>query len=178
MTASPSASSEQNGPISPRLGMATQAVHLPECQGIWSTSSVVYMPQNPLFLAIDVPKEHEMSLIAEPNIIKEFRLPFDLVLGSPSHHSTFCYVSWCDFLLYLDPLWVRMKILDEDSLRWSTWIERPSSRLNLLMYFLGLFLTDSLTPFRLTRVLALSFLPDLGVSAFLLSLFTDPLARN
>ena len=47
----------------------------------------------------------------------------------------------------------------QNSLHWSTWTERP-------------------TAFRLTRVLALSFLPDLGVSSFLLSLFTDPVAQN
>ena len=41
----------------------------------------------------------------------------------------------------------------------------------------GTLLTDSLTAFGLTRVLALSFLPHLGVSAFLLSLFTDPVAQ-
>ena len=137
----------------------------------------MYAPE-PIALAIDVPKEQEMCLIAETNVIKEFRLLFNLVLGSPAHHSTFCHVSWYVFFLYLDPLWVQMKILDEDSLQWSTWIERPSSRLNLLMDFLGLFLTDSLTAFGLTRVLALSFLPHLGVSAFLLSLFTDPVAQN
>ena len=119
-----------------------------------------------------------MCIITEPNIIKEFRFLFDNVLGSPAHHNTFCNVSWCEFLFYLDPLWVEMKILDQGSLQWSTWIERPSSRPNLWIDFFGLFLTDSLTAFRLTRVFALSFLPELGISAFLQSLVTDPVARN
>ena len=122
----------------------------------------------PIVLAIGVPREQKVCLIAEPKIIKEFRFLFDLVLGSPAHHNTFCYVSWCEFLFYLDPLWVQMKVLDQDF---------PSSRLNLWMEFFRLFPTDSLTVFRLTRVLALSFLTDLGVSACFLSLFTV-VARN
>ena len=120
-TTSPSASSNQNGPIMPSL-----AVHL------------TWLPK-PCF-----------SLN-----VRAFE---------------FCHVSWCEFLLYLDPLWVQMN--------WSTWIQRLNSQLNLWMDFFGLFPTDSLTAFRLRRVPVLSFLPDLGVSAFLLSLFTDPVTRN
>ena len=49
----------------------------------------------------------------------------------------------------------------QDSLQWSTWIERPSSRLHLRMDFFRLFPTYSSTVFRLTRVFPLSFLSDL-----------------
>ena len=70
----------------------------------------------PIVLATNVPREPKLCLIAEPNIIKEFRFIFDPVLGSLAHHNRFCHVNWCEFLLYLDPLWVQMKILDQESL--------------------------------------------------------------
>ena len=44
-------------------------------------------------------------------MLKEFRLLFNLVFGLPGHHSKFCHMSWCEFLFYLDPLWVQMKII-------------------------------------------------------------------
>ena len=53
----------------------------------------LYAPE-PIVLAIDVPREQKVCLIAEPNIIKEFRFLLNLVLGSPAHHNTFCHVLW------------------------------------------------------------------------------------
>ena len=44
-------------------------------------------------------------------MLKECRLLFDLVFGLPGHHNKFCHMSWCEFLFYLDPLWVQMKII-------------------------------------------------------------------
>ena len=92
-------------------------------------------------------------------MLKEFRFLFDLVLELPTYNR-FCYVSWCEFLLHLNPLWVQMKILVR------------------ILCNEAHELKDSPTAFRLIRVPTFSFLPDLGVSGFLLSLFTDPAARN
>ena len=44
----------------------------------------LYAPE-PIVLAIDVPREQKVCLIAKLSIIKEFRFLFDLVLGSPAH---------------------------------------------------------------------------------------------
>ena len=48
----------------------------------------------PIVLAIAVPREQKVCLIAEPNIIREFRLLFDLVLGSQAHHNMSAAVSF------------------------------------------------------------------------------------
>ena len=69
-----------------------------------------------LILAIDMAREQEVCFIAEPNIIKKVRILFDLVFEPLAHHSTFFHVSWCEFMLDLDPVWVQLKILDHDSL--------------------------------------------------------------
>jgi len=74
-----------------------------------------------IVLAIDMPTEQKVCFVTEPNIIKKVRVLFDLVLEPPAHHNTFCHVSWCEFMLDLDPVWVKMNILDQDSLHWWTW---------------------------------------------------------
>ena len=57
-----------------------------------------------IVLAIYVPREQKVPLIAEPNIIKECTFLFDLVLEPSAHHNICCPVSWCEFFLYLDIL--------------------------------------------------------------------------
>ena len=87
-------------------------------------------------------------------MLKEFKFLFDIVLGLPAHCNTFCHVSWCEFLHYLDTLWVQMKILARILCNEASWTERPCSWLHLRMDFFGLFPTYSLTAFR--HILSLS----------------------
>ena len=54
--------------------------------------------------------------------------------------------------------------------------ERPSSGERLWGDFFGLLPTESLTASTLSGHLAVNFLPDQGFSAFLLRLFTGPVA--
>ena len=72
-------------------------------------------------LAIDMAREQEECFVAEPNIIKKVRILFDLVFEPLAHYNTFFHVSWCEFMLDLDPVWVQLKILDHDSLHRCTW---------------------------------------------------------
>ena len=65
-------------------------------------------------------------------MLKEFRFLFDLVLALPAHHNTFCHVSWYEFLLCLDPLWVQMKILVR-----ILWIEAHELKDPALRYIFG-----------------------------------------
>ena len=102
-------------------------------------------------------------------MLKEFSFLFNLVLGLAAHY-TFCHVSWCEFLLYLDPLLVQVKIVVRILSNEAHELKDP-----FLGYIFGWTFLDS---FQQISVLALSFLTNLGVSAFLLSLFTDPVARN
>ena len=51
----------------------------------------------------------------------EFRILFDLVLTLSLHHKSFFYVNLCKFLFYLDLVWVKMTILDQNSLHSCTW---------------------------------------------------------
>ena len=53
---------------------------------------------------------------------------------------------------------------------------RSAHRIHLLEHVFQM--TESLTAFTLSGGLAVRFLPELGVSAFLLRLFTDPAAGN
>ena len=71
-------------------------------------------------LAIDMPTEQEVCFVAEPNIIQKVGILFDLVLEPPAHHNAFCHVSWCEFMLDLDPVWVQLKVLDQESLHCRT----------------------------------------------------------
>ena len=61
VTASPSASSNHNGSITPRLDMATEAVHITECQGLSSTSPGVCSCQNPLLLLSTFPESNKRA---------------------------------------------------------------------------------------------------------------------
>ena len=91
-----------------------------------------------------------------------------------THFTMSAGVSFC-FIWIL--LWVQMKILVRVPCNEAHELKDPFSATSSDGLF-GLFPTDSFTTFRLMRVLALSFLPDLSVSGFLLSLFTDHVARN
>lgn len=51
----------------------------------------------PAVFAIDVPLEHNVFLITELNITREFNFLVDLVLEPPTHHNTFWCISRCDF---------------------------------------------------------------------------------
>ena len=149
VTASPSACSNQSSPITPRLYMA-------------NPRSCYRRSQRAKSVPHRWTKYHQR--------VQVLLRSCSWITGTSKH------ILPCQMVrvFTLSGSFMGMKILNQNSLQWSTRIERTSSWLNLWMDFFGLFPGDSLTAFRLTRVLVLSFLPDLGVSAFLLSLFTDP----
>ena len=80
------------------------------------------------------------------------------------------------FLLYLDPLLVEMKILDQDFFA-VKYMKGPAFGYALGWTFL-LFPAGSLTAFSLTGVRALRFLLDLDVSTSLMSFSIAPVAQN
>ena len=176
VTASPSASSNQKDPITLHLDMATQFVHLTGCQDFWRTSPGFYMPQNPLFLLPTCPESKKCALSLNQTSSKNSGSSSILYFDHrhiTTHFAMSAGVSFYFIGILYGCRWRSLiRILCNEAR------ERPSFRLNLWMDFFGLFPTDSPTAFRLRRVLALSFLPNLGVSVFLLSLFTVPVAQN
>ena len=67
-----------------------------------------------LILAVDVPRKHEVSLIAEPYMVKEIWVIFNFVLKPVAHLNTFLHVSCCKFVLHLYSVRIQMKVLSKD----------------------------------------------------------------
>ena len=125
-------------------------------------------------ITIDMFTEPEMYFVAEPNIIKEVRVLFNLVLKPPAHHQTFFHcVSLCLIWILYGYSWRSFfNILCSDAR------EISNSWEYLWSDFFRLLPVKSLTASTLPGHLAVNFLPYLGFSTFLLRLFTYPVAWN
>ena len=72
------------------------------------------VPQN---IILDAPRKHEVSLIAEPCMVKVIWVTFNHVLKPVTHLNMFLYVSCCEFLLHLYSVRIQMKVLSTDSMQ-------------------------------------------------------------
>ena len=83
--------------------MATHAVHFTECN-----LRRCCTPVN--IFAIDMSWQQKMRFVREPNMIQKVWIVFDCVTKPFTHCNTFCHVSLCELLLYLDLVRIQMKI--------------------------------------------------------------------
>ena len=90
----------------------------------------------------------------------------------------FSKVSWWEFMLDLDFLWVQLKIIFKDSLQLCMWKTMFFWNVFVEGDFFRLLQTESPTASALSGHLTVNYLPDLGFSAFSLRLFINPVAWN
>ena len=150
----------------PCSDMANQVVHFTECKDIWSTSlSLLTCAQR---------QKCALSL----NQISSKKSGSSSILFSnhqyiTKHFSVSAGVSLCLIRILYEYSWKSFFNILCNNVR-----ERSSSSERLWRDFFDLFTTESHAASTLSGHFAVNIMPDLGFFAFLLRLFTDPMAWN
>ena len=156
--------------------MATHAVHLTECSGLWKTSSGAWDPQNTEFLLLTWPDREKWTSSLNHTFWRKSGFS-SILLSNHWHISTRFAMSFCVrvcliWILYGYNWRSFFKIL------WTDERERPNSWERPWSDFFGLCPTESLTASIFSGDLAVNFLPLVDFCPFLVDFINVPVSLN